>query len=268
MKSFEELTFRDNFMFNAVMRDPGLCREVLETLLQSPVGELSVPDYEKNIKVTKDGKAIRLDIFVKEQGVGTVYNAEMQNLNKQSVENLALGKRTRYYQALIDSSILSENEDYRFLTDTNIVVVCTFDPFGLGLPRYCFQETCEEKPGFKLGSGTCKIFINTTSDAVNLTSGVRNLYNYINTGRVSDDLTDKIESAVELARMDKEMRAVFMKNTLFYQDAKYEGKMEGQEEVTRKMIVKLINRQMSVEEIAELCEVTPEYVKELMTETE
>ena len=48
-------------MFTAVMRDPNLCRRVIETLMQTQIGELETPTYEKVIKQTKDGKSIRLD---------------------------------------------------------------------------------------------------------------------------------------------------------------------------------------------------------------
>ncbi len=40
LRSYHELRFRDDFMFGKVMEDKELCREVLECLLQRPVGEL------------------------------------------------------------------------------------------------------------------------------------------------------------------------------------------------------------------------------------
>ncbi len=40
-KSYDELEYRDDFMFGKVMEDTELCREVLECLLEEPIGELS-----------------------------------------------------------------------------------------------------------------------------------------------------------------------------------------------------------------------------------
>ena len=40
IKNFEELRFSDDFMFGKVMEDLNLCREVLECLLEKPIGEL------------------------------------------------------------------------------------------------------------------------------------------------------------------------------------------------------------------------------------
>ena len=74
MKKFEELGFSDSFMFDRVMEDPELCRRVLETLLQIKLSELTIPQSEKELKFTKDGKAIRLDVYTKDSVSGAIYD--------------------------------------------------------------------------------------------------------------------------------------------------------------------------------------------------
>ncbi|MBQ1424275.1 MAG: transposase, partial [Lachnospiraceae bacterium] len=96
-KRFEELTFRDNFMFEQVMSDAELCREVLEVLLGEPIGKLIPAESEKTIGYIADGKQIRLDILTEDLTAGTMYDTEMQKLNNRRIEELALGKRSRYY---------------------------------------------------------------------------------------------------------------------------------------------------------------------------
>lgn len=54
------------------------------------------------------GKGIRLDVYVEEEN-NTIYNIEVQTPSK---DNKYLGKRIRYYQALIDSAILDRGNDY------------------------------------------------------------------------------------------------------------------------------------------------------------
>ncbi|MBO6298577.1 MAG: hypothetical protein J6N53_06990 [Lachnospiraceae bacterium] len=49
MKNYEELRFCDDFMFGKVMEDPELCREVLECLLQEPVGELKEVQTQREL---------------------------------------------------------------------------------------------------------------------------------------------------------------------------------------------------------------------------
>ena len=64
-KSFEELRFTDDFMFGKVMEDPKLCQEVLECLLQQPVGELITVQTQREFRYTVEGKSIRLDVLTR-----------------------------------------------------------------------------------------------------------------------------------------------------------------------------------------------------------
>ena len=77
-KAYEELEFRDDFMFGKVMEDKQLCREILECLLQQPVGELTNVDTQREYRNTEDGKSIRVDIYTQDDKM--IYDAEMQNL--------------------------------------------------------------------------------------------------------------------------------------------------------------------------------------------
>ena len=54
-KSYEELTFVDDFMFGKVMEDKELCRDLLECLLGQPVGELQEVQSERQLRYTADG---------------------------------------------------------------------------------------------------------------------------------------------------------------------------------------------------------------------
>ena len=87
-KSYEELTIADDFMFGKVMEDRELCREVLECLLGQPVGNLEEVETEREFRYFTDGKPVRLDVYTRD--TRHVYDAEMQNLNRQRIENLEL----------------------------------------------------------------------------------------------------------------------------------------------------------------------------------
>lgn len=226
IKPYSELKFSDDFMFGKVMEDAKLCRKVLETLLQMPVGELSSPEWQRDVKLTRDGKPIRLDIFTREESSGIMYDAEMQNLGKKKIIELSLPERSRYYQALIDSSELAGGESYRSLKESNIIFICTFDPFGMGKYRYSFSEICEEDNLLFLNSGTKKIFYNTTATGKEIPGQVRNLFEYINTGIPVNELTLEIEDIIEQARCNEEWGSEYMKSYVLLQDAKLEGKKE------------------------------------------
>ncbi|MBR5994780.1 conserved hypothetical protein (putative transposase or invertase) [Lachnospiraceae bacterium YSD2013] len=226
MKEFKKLGFSDSFMFNKVMEDPELCRRVLETLLQTKLSELTMPLNEKEVKATKDGKAIRLDVYTRESANGTIYDTEMQNLNRKSVGAHGLPRRSRYYQAMIDINNLRSGESYQNLTDSNVVFICTFDPFGLGNYKYTFREYCEEKVGLLLDSGTSKYFFNTTATEEGIPQGIMNLYKYINTGEPSDELTGDIAAMVEKKKDDFELSVRYLREYFGRMDAKEEERMD------------------------------------------
>ena len=87
----------------------------------------------------------------------TVYHTEMQ---KKDTGNLK--KRSRYYQAQMDVSLLEPGSvDFNLLNDSCFILIAPFDLFGRGLYRYTFEGVCRECPDLRLEDGAVKIFINT-----------------------------------------------------------------------------------------------------------
>ena len=215
-KNFEDLTFHDDFMFGKTMEDKDLCRDVLECLLQRSVGELEDITPQREFRYTKDGKPIRLDIYTGDET--TVYDGEMQNLNNKTIESLALPKRMRFYQASIDTDHLQKNQFYKTLPDSIILFICTFDPLGLGLSTYTFRECCKEADGLELGDGTTKILFNCTYKGKDIPENLRSLYNYIESGIITDDLTHRIDTAVQTGRYREQWRSEYMKERAMIMD--------------------------------------------------
>ena len=103
-KSFDELTFSDDWMFQKVMHNPQICAELVERLLHINVDHVEYPELEKVIAPYYTSKGVRLDVYLKDSD--KVIDIECQSNLKP-----ALGKRTRYYQSMIDidsPAILSE----------------------------------------------------------------------------------------------------------------------------------------------------------------
>ncbi len=226
VKPYDKLEFRDSFVFGHVMEDPGLCREVLECLLQRPIGELQDIVRERDIKCTSGGKAIRLDIYVEDDK--TVYDAEMQNLNKKTVESLHLPKRSRYYQAAIDIGHIDKGGNYRNLPESVILFICTFDPFGKNLSQYTFYEKCEEAEDILLEDGTMKIFFNCCYNGNDVPDGIRKLYNYIVTGKAGNDMTERLDDAVRVVKRTDGLRAQYYKELMYLEDVREEVREEEQ----------------------------------------
>ena len=151
LKSFDELTFIDDGMFQAVLHNPEICAELVEKLLHIKVKKVEYPELEKVIAPFYTTKGVRLDVYLKDED--KIIDVELQSYPQD-----ALGKRTRYYQSMIDMDSLMKGQDYSELKDSYILFICTFDPFKdadgkkAGLPCYTFKSICSENPLLNLMS--------------------------------------------------------------------------------------------------------------------
>jgi len=246
-KKYEDLRFQDDFMFGKVMEDMDLCREVLECLLQHPVSELKIVQTQREFCFTSDGKPIRLDVY-NEDSNNVIYDAEMENLNHKSVESHELPKRSRFYQGMIDIDYIDKGDAYSLLPDSNILFICTFDPFGDNKGVYTFREKCEEKPELGLNDGTTKIFYNCTYQGEDLPEELEKLYKYIETGKSDSALTKRIDKAVVKCRKNEIWRTQYMKELALMQEKRQEGIEIGEKRGLKKGIEKGVND--SIEKLA------------------
>ena len=248
-KRYDELTIADDFIFGKVTAEEAVSRALLEVLLQRPVGKLSGITTQKELHGSDEAKFIRMDLYVREDN--SVFDAEMQNRNKRSIESLFLGKRARYYQSMIDTDFLSRGANYDKLPESTIIFICTFDPFGQGKWRYTFRNVCLESLGVArmncrdyseadkdetvgvednwlyLEDYATKIFYNCTYSGNEAPEGIQKFYDYVMKGVVSTKETAIIDDAVRRARLNEEWRSEYMKERLFLYDAKLDGREEG-----------------------------------------
>ena len=269
MKSYEELGFRDDFMFGKIMEDPELCREVLERLLGHPISELKEVQTQREFRHSVDGKPVRLDVY-NEDSDGRIYDAEMQNLNNRTVESHQLPKRSRYYQGAIDIDYMDKGNSYKKLPESSVMFICTFDPFGEGFPLYTFRERCDEKPGLILNDGTIKVFYNCSYKGEDIPDALRKLYDYVEDGKAEDDLTKRIEAAVVKGRKNAIWRTQYMKERVLLMDAREEGREEGLQTGgdirDSQRITDMLRRGKTVEEIVDFCGYSRELVESVERE--
>lgn len=223
-KAYDDLNFTDDFMFGKVMEDLELCHDVLEVLLQRKIEKLVDTSLQKEFKSTSDGKPIRMDVYSHNEN--EVFDSEIQNLNNKSIESLELPKRSRFYQSSIDTDYMKKGYSYKQLPESTILFICTFDPFNKGLGKYTFYEKCEEHDGIYLNDGATKVYYNCAYTGSNLPDDLMKLYEYINTGKSCDVLTERINEAVIKAKSIEEWRSAYMKEMVLLMDAKEEGREE------------------------------------------
>ena len=222
---WENLTISNDFMFSKVMRDKEICRETLEILLDKKIGEITYIDNQKMIDINYDSKSVRLDVYVEDEN--RIYNIEMQVVN-----NKDLGRRSRYYQGMIDLNAIEKGELYRDLKDSIIIFICKFDPFGEGLPRYTFENICEENKEVYLGDGTSKVFFNTKDYDKEKREEVKYFLEYVERDIARENgFVKRIEKKVRDVKENKEWEVEYMKSLIREQEIARDnfekGKIEG-----------------------------------------
>lgn len=230
-KIFEELELKDDFMFGVVMRNPRYCKPFLETILGIRISHIEYPASQQTIDLSADAKSVRLDVYV-EDGKGTVYNVEMQTTVRRN-----LPRRMRYYQGMIDLSILKKGEDYESLKRSFVIFVCTFDLFGKGRHVYTFENRCIQDLELSLGDGATKIILNTKSTMDDVSPELNRLLAFIDGQEPEDEFTKELSEAVRAVRNNEKWRVDYMTLEMSYQE-KYEaglerGLLEGENRLTK-----------------------------------
>ena len=211
MKTYEELTFVDDFIFCKVLTtNPHLCHELLELIIGRKVGQFTRLDKQQPIELTADGKGVRFDVY-SEDDTGTVFDCEMQ-----TTENRNLPKRSRYYQGMIDLNLIERGADYSELKKSYVIFICSFDAFGAGLHKYTFENVCKELPHMNLGDETSKIFLCAGGDADDVSPDMKDFLDWLSGKQGKSRLVCELEEAVQRVKDHKEWRTEYM--TLFMRD--------------------------------------------------
>ena len=226
---FDDLTIGHDFLFKKVMRNPRICKHLLEEVLQAPIAEISYPEIEKTIDVFYDSRGVRLDVIVADEK-HTHYNLEMQvkNTTNPKTGQHVLPKRTRYYQAMLDVDALQKGQNFDLLPATYIIFICAFDFFGEGNYIYTFKKRCLERPELEFPDETTIILLNTTGTHGSISPDIKSFFEYVNQHTVTSDFTKEIDKEIFHIKSDQKARLEYMSLETYVQDNRYEAYAEGE----------------------------------------
>ena len=258
MKLLGEMTLLNRFLFSEVMSD----LEVYTAALQIILGEdelklLTGAQTEKEIKTAPWLRSIRLDVYAVDEH-RTVYDTEVQAKKTND-----LRKRSRYYQSLIDSSLLSPGtRNFNQLNDVCVIMIMPFDLFGLDKYYYTFVPCCKEDKSLELGDGAIRIFLNTRGkNDDEITPELKEFLRYIESPdsasveKSGSDRLKKIHACVNRIKSSEEAGVKYMQKWLDQIDSFDEG----MEKATLKSLQKLMQKQhMTAEEALDFLEVPKE----------
>lgn len=204
--NYEELTITNNFIFCKVMQsNPNLCKQLVELITDRKIHHMVGLNGEKTIEVTPDGKGIRLDVYFEDDGT-TMYDIEMQ---VESNKNLA--RRSRFYQHTIDSQALEKSSDYIKLLDSYVIFICPFNILPkYGYHLYHFKPRADEDPSIVLEDGTSRIFVCAKGKMNDVSDEMKAFLNYLGGKLAESQLTNQLDEAVRLARLNRKWRTEYM----------------------------------------------------------
>ena len=268
-KPIEKLTFSDNGMFQEVMRDPEICKELVESLLHIKINHIEYPELEKVIAPFYTTKGVRLDVYLKDTD-------KVIDIEIQAYTQIELGKRTRYYQSMIDMDCLMKGQDYPSLKDSYILFICKNEPFkdenkiGYGLPCYRFINTCQQNPQINLNDKAYKIIYNASAYAKEKDEKIRAFLHFIKTNEPgNDDFSNRISSIVENIKHNKEFRRIYAAMNLHDRDLIREATKEGENKKAIASAKNLLQMNvLSPEQISQAIELPLEKVLDLQKEVQ
>ena len=258
---WDSLTFANNYVFLEVMNNKKRCQYLIEKILHIPIKKILQIVAERRTSSPRiSSKSIRLDVYV-EILDGTVIDLEMQvtgkgstiyqDADEEQVES-ELPLRTRYYQSLISMDMLRRGMDYPELRKSFVVFICTFDPYGKGLPVYHFTSRCKEDNTLEMGDLTENIFLNARAANNTEDKELAAFLRYVNSGLAQNAFTREIDKETKRVRRDRDWRERVvtweMDLRIMQKRAHEKGKKEGKQEVAEA----LRKKGMSEAEIAEV----------------
>lgn len=188
-----QLNLTNRFLFDEVMDDAQTHQDVLSIILGRDIPLLEQNDSEKEHRVSPLARSVRMDVFAIDEK-DTAYNTEMQPKKRNDLQ-----KRSRYYQSLMDTSLLEPGiTDYNLLKDSYIILIMTSDLLGLEKYVYTFRAQCQEAQEYLLEDGATRIFLNTKGKNRNEVS--EELVDFL---RYVENSTDEIVASIESERIHR-----------------------------------------------------------------
>ena len=213
---------------------------------------------------------MRLDVEILEKSeaegesaVCSIYDVEMQNREQKD-----LPRRSRFYQAKIDSKNLeSDEKDWANKPRVYVIIITSYDPFGYDYMRYTVRNKCVELPEMEYDDGLRYIYFYTKGKRGG-NQEIKALLNYLQQSvieNVTDENTQSIHESVERIKQSAEVRGKYMTIGEIMDYNKEIGREEGQAQgIILAMRALKCSEKAILQQLMELCKLTKEEALEYL----
>lgn len=202
--------FTNQFTFSMVMRDPVICKGLLDRILPDVgFGEVRTANTSTDAEVLQTVENLLLNIETEKSleldpsAHGVRFDALMNDTKRwadiemQTYEDDDIGKRSRYYLGNVDMDALAKGRPFSDLPPTYVIFICTYDYMGEGKPVYFFQHY-DVKNNLPLDDEAYIIILNTKCDPTLVPEQLKPLYAYINDpDRIEDEFIQQLDERVQ-----------------------------------------------------------------------
>ena len=265
----EDLNLINRFLFDEVMEDRESYQDTVSILLGEDIELMDGPETEKELRVSPELREIRLDVVSMDKS-RKLYYTEMQQKDTKNLK-----RRSRYYQAQLDVSLLEPgSKDFNLLNDSCLILVAPFDIFERGLYRYTFATFCKECPDLKLEDGATRVFINTKGkNKWVFSQEFLDFMEYLT--NTTDEVAEKTESCrikriheqVKRIRLSEKMGVKYMQlweeKAYIREEGLEQGLAEGRDKHLINIICKKLAKAKSLDQIADEVEESLELVEKI-----
>ena len=269
---WDAITIKNNFLFQETLRNKSLCKQLLERVLHIQVKTIRYMETEKTMKAQLSSKNTRLDVYVEDKD-GNVADIEMQTTDTKSVINYderdektiirELPLRTRYYQNIIGTNMLRKGMHYRELRKAYVIFICTFDPFGAGLPVYHFTYRCKENGNLQMGDLTENIFLNVKAADKTDDEDLAAFLRYVNGQRATTSFTRMLDKEATRIRNNDDWRLKAMTLDMEIKDMKKREREKGKQESKIEIAKAMLADGMEIAKVAKLTKLSVKEVTAL-----
>ncbi len=248
MERVRKLRPIDDVFFEKIAEDLAVCQEMLRVILENPTLEVISVTPQKSIK-NLWGRSVRLDALCR-LADGTLCNVEVQKS-----DNDDHARRVRYNEACITANNTQVGERFIHVPDVTMVYISTFDMFGQ--KRTCYHcRTMVDETGIVVDNGLLEIYVNTT---IKDGSTISELMECFLQEQIDNEKFPRLSQRVKYLKDDEGGKRIMC-------DIVEEYARELFEEERKNMVLKMLKRGMSINDICDIAECDEEYINQLKQE--
>lgn len=250
----QELCLMNNKFMNKVFENNIPAAELLLRIIlkndKIKVKEVKVQNFIQNLY----GHSAQMDILAQDEA-GVYFNVEVQRSDEG-----APAKRARFYSSLLDSNLLKAGKQYEQLPVTYVIFITENDVLQGNLPLYDIDRVIKQN-GADFGDGTHIVYVNSkVQDDTPLGRLMQDFYCKDPARMHYSELAAKCGYLKNVKESEADMQDIIEQ---YAEKQAQRAVAKAEREKNKELVIKLSCKGMSVEEIANILDITEAQVREL-----